>query len=63
MFIKEAVKISLMGNWNNYDKLEIKAELKRKLKNELEKMDFINKKKFDIIDEEIDKVLKLMGLI
>ncbi|MEK6874003.1 MAG: hypothetical protein AABW91_04085 [Nanoarchaeota archaeon] len=62
MFLKEAVKISLRENWNDSDKIKIKNELKIKLKDELEKREFIDNKKFDIIDGEIDNILGVLKL-
>ena len=60
LLFNEAIKISLKENWNDYDKTKIKEELKRKLRLELESKEFIDKKKFDIMDEEIDKALNLI---
>jgi len=56
--MKEAEKVLLRQNWNTYDKATIKEQLKVKLKKELEQKDFLDDKKFDIMDEEIDKALK-----
>ncbi|MBI2449561.1 hypothetical protein HYV49_04665 [Candidatus Pacearchaeota archaeon] len=61
-FFNLAKKVLENGNWNNYDKIKIKEELKKKLSNELEKRDFLDKRKFDIMDEEIDKALKELDL-
>ncbi len=60
--IKEAQKIVFKVNWNYNDKKIIKEELKNKLRKELEKKDFLDIKKFELVDEEIDKVLILLGL-
>jgi len=62
VLIKEAQKISLKENWNNYDKEKIKEILKKKLKYELEKREFLDNKKFDILEDEMSKVLRLIGL-
>lgn len=62
ILLKEAEKISLEGNWNIYDKTRIKEELKRRLKNELENKDFIDNKKFELMNEEIDKALGYLRL-
>ena len=62
MFLKEAIKISLRENWNDSDKIKIKNELKIKLKDELEKREFIDNKKFDIIDGEINTLLRVLKL-
>ena len=55
ILLKEAQKTALKENWNIYDKSIIKNKLKRKLKAELEKKDFLNEKKFDMMEEEINK--------
>lgn len=60
--MSEAEKVMLRHNWNNYDKAEIKAQLKAKLRRELEEKDFLDNKKFDIMDGEIGKALKELGL-
>ena len=62
IFLKEAVKVSLRENWNEEDKAKIKNELKRKLKYELEKREFIDNKKFDIMDKEINEILDVLKL-
>ena len=62
ILIKEAEKIAFGKNWNFQDKARIKEELKRKLKLELESKDFLDKKKFDIMDEEMEKALKSLNL-
>ena len=62
VLLKEAEKISLMINWNQYDKVSIKEILKKKLKEELEKKDFLSGKKFDIMDKEIEKALVFLKL-
>ena len=62
IFLKEAIKISLRENWNDKDKTEIKNELKSKLRDELEKREFIDNKKFGIMDGEIDNILEVLKL-
>ena len=62
ILLREAQKIALEENWNSYDKIKIRNELKRKLKQELEKKDFLDEKKFDIMDDEIDKALATLNL-
>lgn len=57
-----AKKILKDCNFNIYDKNKIKILLKRKLENELERRDYINEKKFEIMNEEIDKVLEELEL-
>ncbi len=58
----EAEKVLLRQNWNNYDKLKIKEELRTKLRKELEQKDFLDNKKFEIMDNEIEKALKEFDL-
>ena len=60
--MKEAEKVLLRRNWSNYDKVKIKEELKIKLRKELEEKDFLDNKKFDIMDTEIDKALGAFDL-
>src|SRR3989338_2492361 len=62
VIMKEAEKILLKRNWNNYDKSKIKEQLKIKLRKELEQKDFLDNKKFDIMDEEIDNALEEFNL-
>ena len=61
-FLRSAEKISLRQNWNRDDKIKIREFLKRRLKDGLEKRDFLDDKKFEIMDKEIDNVLKLLDL-
>ena len=58
----KARKISLQENWNEYDKIKIKESLKKKLQLELEKSDFLDEKKFELIGKEIDAILKELDL-
>lgn len=62
VLLNEAEKLSLMINWNQYDKIKIKESLKKKLKEELEKKDFLSSKKFEIMDKEIEKALVFLKL-
>jgi len=61
-FFELAKDISEEENWNIQDKITIKGELQRKLRKELEQKDFLDNKKFDIMEEEMDKALKLLDL-
>lgn len=45
-----------------YDKVKIKEELKIKLQKELEQKDFLDNRKFEIMDEEINNSLKEFDL-
>ena len=56
--LKEAKKIAQRHTWNNYDREKIEEKLRRKLKKELTEKDFLDNKKFDIMDYEVDKVIK-----
>lgn len=62
VLLNEAEKISLTINWNRYDKINIKEILKKKLKGELEKKDFLSGKKFEIMDKEIEETLVFLKL-
>ena len=62
VIMKEAEKVLLRQNWNDYDKAKIKEQLKIKLRKELEQKDFLHNEKFEIMNEEIDKALKKFGL-
>ncbi len=62
VLMKGAEKISFGKNWNAKDKARIKQELTKKLKSELESKDFLDNQKFDIMDNEIEKALKNLGL-
>ncbi len=63
VLMKEAENVLERRNWNREDKIRIKEELRKKLFKELEEKDFINNKKFDIMDEEMEKALKEFRLI
>ncbi|MBI3051527.1 hypothetical protein HYY74_03650 [Candidatus Woesearchaeota archaeon] len=60
--IEEAEKVMLRHNWNKYDKAAIRAQLNAKLRKELEEKDFIDSRKFDIMEGEISKALKELGI-
>lgn len=62
VLLKQAEKISHSENLNSQDKAIIKDELKKKLHSELEKKPFLDKKKFDIMEDEISKALKMLDL-
>jgi len=61
-YFVRAKKVSFAENWNDYDKTKIKEELKKKLNKELERKDFLDIKKFEIMDREIEKALKSLNL-
>lgn len=56
--MKEAEKVLLRQNWNSYDKARIREHLRIKLRKELEQKDFLDNKKFEIMDSEIEKALE-----
>jgi len=58
MLINSAKKIVLGVSFNFYEKQYIKEILKKKLYNELASKDFLNNKKFEIMDDEMNRVLK-----
>ena len=62
ILFNEAQKINEKGNWNYNDKIEIKEELKIKLKKELESKTFLPDEKYKHIDKEIEKALKILSL-
>ena len=53
-----AEKILKNCNFNNYDKNVIKNLLRKKLKKELDERDYIKKEKFEIMEKEIEELLK-----
>lgn len=62
IFLRSAEKIYLRRNWNKDDKITIKEFLKKKLRDSLEKRDFLDNKKFSFMNKEIDNVLKTLDL-
>ena len=60
--LKEAEKVLSRHNWNNNDKTEIRVKLKRKLEKELKEKDFLDEKKFEIMDAEMEEVLGGFGI-
>lgn len=63
VLMREAEKILINHTWNNYDRKEIKEQLRKKLHKELAEKDFLDNKKFEIIDIEINKALKSFDLV
>jgi hypothetical protein len=62
IIIKQAKKVLRTYNWNKEYKEIIRKILRKKLRSELEKKDFLDNKKFDIMDKEMEKVLKRLNL-
>jgi hypothetical protein len=57
-------KSNIFGiKFNFYEKIEIQEKFRKKLKKELESKTFLNEKKFEIMDEEANKILKELGLL
>ena len=56
--MKEVKRVLLRHNWDNDDKIEIKGQLRIKLHKDLEEKDFLDDRKFGIMDAEIEKALK-----
>lgn len=57
-----AKKVKIREHWNYSDLAAIKIEVKNKLVKELTRREYIDNKKFDIMDEEIEKALKELEL-
>ena len=60
--LEEAKKSSIKQNWSYEDRLEIKRQLRKKLLKELMEKVFLDNRKFDIMDEEMNKALKELKL-
>ena len=61
-FLKRSEEVSNNENWNAYDRSLIKKSLKNRVHDELLKRDFLDDRKFDIMEEEIDKALDSLDL-
>jgi len=61
--MNEAERIAERQNWNRDDKAVIKEKLRKKLHKELEEKDFIDNRKFSLMDEEIAKALEAFNLL
>lgn len=62
VILKQAEKTTLKHSWSKEDKKEIKELVRKKLRKELEEKEFINNKKFEIMDAEIENVLNQLDL-
>ena len=62
VLINQAKNRALEKNWSFKDKQEIREQLKLKLKKELEDKKFIDNRKFELMDKEIDEVLEDLRL-
>ncbi|MBI2136228.1 hypothetical protein HYU06_04095 [Candidatus Woesearchaeota archaeon] len=56
--LKRAAVVSKRHTWNRDEKAEIRTMLYNKLYNELKQKTFLHERKFEMIDDEIDKALK-----
>jgi NAD dependent epimerase/dehydratase family enzyme len=63
VLINQCKPLVLKKNWNLQDKQEIKRQLRLKLEKELKERDFIDNKKFEIMNQEIEKALEEIELI
>ena len=61
--MKEAEKAAGKQNWNRYDKDTIKEKLLIKLKKELAEKEFLDNRKFDVMDDEVKKALANLDLV
>ncbi len=62
ILIEQAKKTALRENWNLYERKKIREELKIRLNIELANKAFLNEKKFEIMDKQIEEVLKRLNL-
>jgi len=62
ILFRKAKKLSLKINFNSYDKKILMEILSKRLKQELERCTYLDNKKFEMMDKEIEKVLKELGL-
>ena len=62
VLLREAEKVVARRSWNKEDVIEIYELLRKKLRKELEEKTFIGTEKFDIMDAEIETVLKRLDL-
>lgn len=60
--MSEAEKAANRYSWNNDDKKKIREKLRKKLEKELTEKDFLDDKKFEIMDDEMDKALVELDL-
>ncbi|MDO8509399.1 MAG: hypothetical protein Q7S27_06995 [Nanoarchaeota archaeon] len=62
-FFNLAKKVSIEGNWNRKDLDLIEKLLRKKLIEELKAKSFLDEKKFEFVDFELEKCLKELELI
>jgi hypothetical protein len=63
VLLNETKKILEKEHFDFYDRKEIKEQLRKKLQAELASKEFLDKKKFEIMDEETEKVLREFDLL
>lgn len=59
----EAQKVAMREHWNQNDRTDIEEMLRKKLKAELEKKDFLPEKKFEMMGKEIKAALREIGIL
>ena len=62
LFLRMLKKTILGVTFNIYEKEEIKESIKNKLHTELAEKAFLKDKKFEIMDEETEKIMREFGL-
>lgn len=62
LLMRAALKVSIRENWNKQDKIEIEEMLRKKLEDELKKKEFLDMKKFEIMESEIQIALRYLNL-
>src|SRR3989344_5335078 len=60
--MKEAEKVLLRQHWNQADRKRIRELLRARLHDELAQKEFLEHKKFEIMDEEMNKALQAFEL-
>ena len=59
--LEMAKKIAKNSNFNSFDRQTIKSKAKYKLKKELEERPYIDDKKYELMDDEIEQVFEEIG--
>ena len=62
IFFQQAELVNKKLHWNRKDKQRIKEILKKKLEEELHEKEFLHQQKFEIMDTEIEAILKRLKL-
>ncbi len=61
-FMKLAEQVKMKENWNSSDLILLRETVKNNLERELARRTYIDNRKFDIMGEEIEKVLRELEL-